>query len=504
MSTALLQSESTALSDSPSISKELSLVLDPYLSLTIQGDEIRIVDRTPGKATRKSARSCCGVHATTNTSGQDISIPFYNVLWTSADENCLTITSADKVKKGVIPRTRTYTFDPVLQYTVKAFVSKLLEAVYGSAKSRKRLKVLVNPFGGQGLATKIFETQCHSIFNAAQCELSIQTTTYSGEAVEIAERLDIDAFDAVVCCSGDGVPHEVFNGLAKRPDAATALKKVAVCQLPGGSGNAMAWNLTGSGNPSEVALAIVKSVRKPIDLISITQGDRRILSFLSQSFGIIADCDLGTENLRWMGDLRFTYGLLSRIIKQTVYPCDLAVKVVIDDKELIRTHYRQGGYPGQSAREDVDNKNMALPTLKFGTINDPLPVDWELVHHPIMGNFYAGNMAWVSANVNFFPASLPHDAMFDLICVDGTVGRMKALKMITAAETGAHFEMPHVLYRKVVGYRIIPHRRDGIAEEYISIDGERIPFEPFQAEVHSGLGTVLAKGDGYTYHAPGV
>lgn len=53
-------------------------------------------------------------------------------------------------------------------------------------------------------------------------------------------------------------------------------------------------------------------------------------------------------------------------------------------------------------------------------------------------------MAWMSANVNFFPASLPHDAMFDLICVDGTVGRMKALKMITAAETGAHFEMPHV------------------------------------------------------------
>lgn len=60
-----------------------------------------------------------------------------------------------------------------------------------------------------------------------------------------------------------------------------------------------------------------------------------------------------------------------------------------------------------------------------------------------------------------------------------------------------------VVYRKVLGYRIIPHdhhKKGG----YISIDGESIPFEPFQAEVHSGLGTVLVKGDKNFYHAPGV
>lgn len=57
-------------------------------------------------------------------------------------------------------------------------------------------------------------------------------------------------------------------------------------------------------------------------------------------------------------------------------------------------------------------------------------------------------------------------------------------------------------YRKVLGYRIVPHKRPGVVEEYISIDGERIPFEPFQAEVHAGLGTVLAKG--HLYEAPGV
>ena len=48
----------------------------------------------------------------------------------------------------------------------------------------------------------------------------------------------------------------------------------------------------------------------------------------------------------------------------------------------------------------------------------------------------------------------------------------------------------------------MPHKREGVAEEYISIDGEKVPFEPFQAEVHEGLGTVLAKR--HLYDAPGV
>jgi len=59
-----------------------------------------------------------------------------------------------------------------------------------------------------------------------------------------------------------------------------------------------------------------------------------------------------------------------------------------------------------------------------------------------------------------------------------------------------------VSYRKILGYRIIPHKRPGVAEEYISIDGERILFEPFQAEVIKGLGTVLARAEQYL--APGV
>ena len=43
---------------------------------------------------------------------------------------------------------------------------------------------------------------------------------------------------------------------------------------------------------------------------SIRQGDRHHLSFLSVALGLMADLDLETEHLRWMGDNRFIFGYL--------------------------------------------------------------------------------------------------------------------------------------------------------------------------------------------------
>ena len=47
-----------------------------------------------------------------------------------------------------------------------------------------------------------------------------------------------------------------------------------------------------------------------IDLFSFTQHGKRHLSFFSQSLGLMADLDLDTEHLRWMGDTRFVYGFI--------------------------------------------------------------------------------------------------------------------------------------------------------------------------------------------------
>jgi sphingosine kinase len=43
--------------------------------------------------------------------------------------------------------------------------------------AEKRLKILVNPFGGQSKAKDIFENQVKPIFEAAKCKLDIQCKT---------------------------------------------------------------------------------------------------------------------------------------------------------------------------------------------------------------------------------------------------------------------------------------------------------------------------------------
>jgi sphingosine kinase len=324
--------------------------------------------------------------------------------------------------------------------------------------------------------------------------------------VEIAESLNVDDFDVIAACSGDGLPHEVFNGLGKKPDAVKALRKVAVVQLPCGTGNAMSLNLNGTASTSLAALCVIKGLPTPLDLVSITQGDRRTLSFLSQSAGIVAETDLATENIRWMGSARFTYGFLVRLLGKTVYPCDLAIKVDIPDKDGIKEHYRAAVADKTPLTSQLRSDSSSteptegLPPLKYGTVLDPLPSGWNLVPYDKLGNFYAGNMAYMAPDANFFPASLPSDGFMDLVTIDGDISRMSAVQSLLAVEKGTFFDMQHVNVRKISGYRIIPKNQK---EGYISIDGERVPFEPFQAEVHRGLGLVLSKS-GRLYEAKGV
>ncbi|KAA6411134.1 MAG: sphingosine kinase [Lasallia pustulata] len=478
-------------------------------SLTLATDSLIVLDE--GFTTREPT-NCCGLIPSSAKTTK--AIPFFNVLWAQLSEFDITIHYAHAASKHMVRVAFVnYTIEKLDRKHANAWISKLLDRAYGESQRNKRIKVLINPFGGNGSAQKWYVRDVEPIFAAAHCDVDVERTQFKGHAVEIAEKLDTDAYDVIASCSGDGLPHEVFNGLGRKRDAREALSKVAVVQLPCGTGNAMSWNLNGTGSNSMAALCTVKGIRTPLDLVSITQGDRRTLSFLSQSAGIVAESDLGTENLRWMGSARFTYGFLVRLLRQTLYPCDLAVKVDIPDKAAIREHYRTelGNHAkiddrrerpiGQEADgSSYSREGDGLPSLKYGSINDDLPAGWNLVPYDKLGNFYAGNMAYMASDANFFPAALPSDGHLDLVTIDGDISRSAAIQSLLAVEKGTFFDMPHVKYRKISAYRIIPKgQRDG----YISIDGERVPFEPFQAEVHRGLGTVLSRS-GHVYEAQGV
>ncbi|KAK6063005.1 diacylglycerol kinase catalytic domain-containing protein [Seiridium cupressi] len=504
---AAVSAASSVESTRAAVAKEI-LSLGKGISLSYQGDSLIVKDRAISKRDRSKF---CGVPV--GSAKPELSIPFYNILWAEPADSAIVIDYAIVTKNKVALRKLNYPLGDIPVTTVTAWAEGLLQRAYGASQRKKRAKVLVNPHAGPGGADKIWEHEVKPLFDAARMNLDIVRTKYSGEAVGICENLDIDAYDIVVPCSGDGLPYEVFNGLGKRPDARRALKQLAVAHIPCGSGNAMSCNLYGSHKAGPAALAIIKGVKTPMDLMSITQGDRRILSFLSQSFGIVAECDLGTENMRWMGAARFNVGIVQRIFTKRTWPAEVSVKTVLADKDEIKAHYKQdrngdsgarraGGAArpsslnGGSVSSDVDS-GEGLPPLKYGTVNDKLPSDWETTTQDRLGNFYCGNMGYMAPDANFFPAALPNDGLMDLVMNDGDISATKYVDIMTSIETGAFYSKPLVSYRKIVAYRLTPKQTDG----YISIDGERIPFDPFQVEIHQGLATVLSKGG--RYEAPG-
>jgi sphingosine kinase len=475
-----------------------TLAVGKDASLTLGTDSLIVLDESVLE--QESRWNCFGTNKTKTTR----SIPFYNVLWAELADDEITIHYAHSTGKETVRAAYlNYTLEKSDTEFIRAWIEKLLDRAYGASQRQKRIKVLVNPFGGKGAAQKIYHKHIAPIFTAARCEIDVEKTQYSGHATEIvAESLDTEAFDVIACASGDGVVHEVFNGLAQKKDAARALAKVAVVQLPCGSGNALSLNLNGTDSPSLAALAIIKGLRTPLDLVSLTQGDRRMISFLSQAVGIVAESDLATEHLRWMGSARFTYGFLVRLVRKTLYPADIAIKFEHETKEDVRKVYaaEASNSPPNPGDRPIPSQGTGLPELKYGTISDPLPDEWTLVPHDKLGNFYVGNLAYMSPDANFFQAALPSDGCIDLVRIDGDIPRMTSLNTMFAISSHTFFDLPHVKYSKVSAYRIIPKNQ---AHGYISIDGERVPFEPFQAEVHRGLGTVLSRS-GHLFEAKGV
>lgn len=524
--------------DTVDVESELpdGLSVDRNATLTLGTDALIVLDEGLKYRSYGGSISCCGLSVRKPWAKTTHAIPFYNVLWAEVKDFEVEIKYAQKTGKascrvGSINYALT---DKSLHANAKRWVERLMLRAYPPrTQRRKRIKMLVNPFGGQGNAMRIWTREVEPLFAAAGCEIGVEKTAYRAHAVEIAEKLDIEQYDVVAAASGDGLPHEVFNGLARQKNARRALRKIAVVQIPCGSGNAMSLNLNGTDSPSLAALAIVKGVRSPMDLVCVTQGKEKIWSFLSQATGLVAETDLGTESLRWMGSFRFTWGALVRLLARSVYPAEVSVAFEESDKTAIKDAYRNAVEEQDAARsksiepenfdaELSDPKQGELPPLRFGTVNDPLPSTFETRDMPDLGNFYVGNMCFMSPDAPFFATSLPSDGKLDMINISGLISQTRGLAMLATLGDGGLIDFPEVHYSKVSAYRISPrvHDVEGKGrmkvkvgqwlgggrkqrEGLIAVDGESMPFAPFQAEVVRGLGTVLSKrGAVYEFAGP--
>ncbi|KAK8858569.1 hypothetical protein IAR55_002798 [Kwoniella newhampshirensis] len=225
--------------------------------------------------------------------------------------------------------------EPINVSEAERWVDNIMSASYGSIKPFRRVLLLVNPVGGKGKAKSIVHDAVMPILEAAGCVVDKRETTHRLHAEEIAREIELD-YDVIATSSGDGLVYEVINGLAVRSDARRALQ-IPVAPIPTGSANAVCINLFGVEDTFNIPLSclnVIKGRRLPIDLCSVLllPSMTRRFSFLSAATGLMVDLDIGTENLRWMGDARFTVGFLRGIVGNKGSKCRLKLKVVQDDK----------------------------------------------------------------------------------------------------------------------------------------------------------------------------
>ncbi|BEI82958.1 hypothetical protein CcaverHIS002_0308260 [Cutaneotrichosporon cavernicola] len=227
--------------------------------------------------------------------------------------------------------------EPAHSVDAEQWVDQLMAAAYPVTKPYRNVLLLINPVSGKGKGVAIANHTIIPTLEAAGCKVDVRQTEYRNHAEEICRDADLSMVDVIAVASGDGGCYEAFNGLAMRPDGRKALR-IPLAPLPTGSACAACTNLFGPKNTFNVLLAtlnVIKGQPMPIDLQSVVllpSLERRV-SFLSVALGLMVDLDIGTENLRWIGDSRFLYGYLRGIMQNKSCKARIQLNIVDDDKE---------------------------------------------------------------------------------------------------------------------------------------------------------------------------
>ncbi|SCW01521.1 LAFE_0E01508g1_1 [Lachancea fermentati] len=383
--------------------------------------------------------------------------------------------------------------------------AEIMRRSYKKSKVGKSILVILNPHGGKGRANKLYVSKIKPILIASNCSVEVMETSYHRHAMDIARNIDIEKYDIIACASGDGIPHEVLNGLFQRPDRVRAFNKVAVTQVPCGSGNAMSVSCHGTTNPSHAALSIVKSTEIRIDLMCCSQPsyiNQPRLSFLSQTYGVIAESDINTEFMRWIGPARFELGVALNVLQRKKYPCDIYIKYAAKSKNELRDHYvyhknKIVNKSNETNSDDPDNDEVDENDfqVKF-PLSEDVPSDWEKLDSGLadnLGIFYTGKMPYIAADTKFFPAALPSDGTFDLVITDARTPITRMAPILLSLDKGSHVLQPEVLHSKIVAFKLIPRVKNSV----ISVDGESFPLEPLQVEIMPRLCKTLSYNGSY-------
>lgn len=206
----------------------------------------------------------------------------------------------------------------------KEFDSSLVD---NNNNNDKPYLVFVNPKSGSGKAKNIYFERIIPVWSEANISDNLFLTEYANHARNHVKKIKIKDYRGLIIVSGDGLVYEIINGLMERDDWQEAIK-MPICQIPGGSANALACclsyaekqpfkNISLDHFATCMSFNLIRATPSPMDLVKVQLGDQSIVySFLNVEWAIIADIDLESEKYRFLGGSRFVVGAIKRILSK--------------------------------------------------------------------------------------------------------------------------------------------------------------------------------------------
>eukprot|EP01134_Creolimax_fragrantissima_P001908 CFRG1908T1 len=344
----------------------------------------------------------------------------------------------------------------------------------GSPIPRRHYLMFSNPVGGSKTAPKECKVLKTMLDQSGVVTYDLVETSRANEAHDCVHNMDLKKYDGIVCISGDGLIHEVVNGLLTRKDWDDA-RKMPIGIVPAGTGNALHRSLE-IINTDVASLVLVKGNKIPMDIYSVTTAKGVTYGHLELLLGFLSDIDLESERFRWMGAFRFTVYAILRLLWMRRYNCNLSW-IPLE----------------KTANEDADDSvddEFGVGPKRYYAGSDKTSSDWVTVETDFT-HICAMNVGWVSKVGWASPFACPWDGGIDLYWTNS--GREQLQPLLEAEHEPYQANHPDIFHPVKVKALKFEYTTVPTVGGQLDLDGEGFGVSPsFELETHRKLMCFIA------------
>lgn len=365
---------------------------------------------------------------------------------------------------------RSFTVAPVEDLKqVTDLVLALRKLATRHQKTRKFL-VILNPFSGKKNGATVFSKIVQPMLIQASIEWEVCSTTHANHATERMQitsekdsAKDISQYDGLILIGGDGLVHEVLNGIMRREDSKQVLETLQVgvigCGSCNGFSNTITYESQEKSRHLEETFIICKGKTTKTDISRYYTTSNSYVSHLALAYALVADADIESECIRWLGQLRVEAWIVLRIIFLRRYRARLSYLPV-----------------------GAGSVQEPLPGL-----NEPVPHSWRTIEDDFIV-FWASQSNHAGKGCLQSPESRLNDGVFQIMVIRGNVSRYRLVRIMLAVDDGSHVNMPGNEMITCRAYRLEPL----VEGSFNDLDGEVVEPGPIQAQVLPGIVQILS------------